>query len=242
MENKNELERAKEGRTTAESARKFQIEQAGAAESRGLQQKTLEETQRGKKVTESQAEKEFVLSEEKFEEDNRLFGLDYAIKQREVAVKEIEAAAKAGVTQGFTPETGQALQLVNEILPNAKELSGLIRIGKFTGSAEKLKQLVSNLSVNARKLIKGQGQVSDYEAKVLADSTNALGQGYFSGRLSEKNFEYELKRIRGVLNSNAGMAVSVRVTDPSTGEVKQGPLSRDDIFDAASQGYIVEYD
>jgi len=228
---------AKDYRTEAESRRRFGIEQSGAAAGRAQTQRAFEETQRQNQEAIRQADR-------KFEEDKRQFGLDYAIKQRQVAVSELEAKIKADEkagSQGITPETGAALQLVNELIPKSSELAGLVRTGRFTGSADKLKQLISNLSVNARKLIKGQGQVSDYEAKVLADSTNALGSGYFSGKLSEGYFEQELKKIRGVINANAGQQVSVKVTDHGSGQSKIGNLGREDIFDAASKGFIIEY-
>ena len=219
---------SKDIRTETESRRRFGVEQAGAGEGRSIQRESLAQQK-------SNADRQF-------EEDNRQFGLDYAIKQRQTAVQELEAATKAaeGKTTGFTPETGAALQLINEILPEASKISGIYR-NPFSGTAEKMKQLTANLAVNARKLIKGQGQVSDYEAKILQQSASSLSGGYFSGKLSEGFVEQELKKLRGVINSNAGLEVSVKVTDPNSGQSKVGALGRDDIFDAASKGFIVEY-
>ena len=237
------LERSDKAKADAESARRFGVEQAGAAETRGLA------------ATKESREK--AEDERTFAENQRQFGLDYAIKQRQstiqerqttaterqagVAEREVAVKEAAGVTTGITSETGQALQLVNELLPRVDEISGLIRTGKFTGSNAKLQQLTSTLSLNARKLIKGTGTVSDFEARMLQETATALDSGYFSGRMSNNYIEGELKRIRGVLNANAGQQVMVKITNPNTNEIKQGNLGRDDIFSAASQGFIIEY-
>lgn len=232
-----ETGQAKDIRTEAESARRFGVET-------DLSKQKLAEDKR-------RADLEYAVSEKKFAEDQRRYGLDYALKAREVAVKEKEAATsalKAGAEAGtigngtITPESGSALQLINEIIPKAGEISGIIRSGRFTGTSDKLQQLTSNLSVNARKLIKGQGAVSDFEAKILQDSTNALGSGYLSGKMSQTYIEQELKKIRGVINANAGLPVVVSVTDPQSGQVKRGELYRNDIYDAASKGYIIKYE
>ena len=135
-------------------------------------------------------------------------------------------------------EAADSISLINELIPKTREISGVFRTGRVTGSYDKLKQLTSKLALGARKLIKGSGTVSDYEAKVLSDSTNSLG----GARLSEKFIEQELKKIRGVLRSNAGENVDIKIIDPQTGQlIDEGPLNREDIADASIQGYIIEY-
>lgn len=213
---------AQKQREEAESARRFGVEQAGAAETRGL--------------AKTKVEQDKATTDRQFEEDKRQFGLDYAIKQREAAVKELEVSQK-GETTGITPAIGSALQVVNDLLPRVSSIAGVFRTGALTGDKAKLDQLISQLSLNARGLIKGSGAISDFEAQTLEKSASALS----GSRLSENFIDQELRKIRGTLNANAGLSVQVRVTDPQSGQTKDGSLDRNAIFDAASQGYQIEY-
>jgi hypothetical protein len=57
--------------------------------------------------------------------------------------------------------------------------------------AEKINYLKNNLAVLARGKIKGQGQVSDFEGKMLRDATTML-----STNLKKSDFDREMKRLR----------------------------------------------
>ncbi|MBI5732634.1 hypothetical protein HY967_01600 [Candidatus Jorgensenbacteria bacterium] len=245
------LSRLQAARTASLEASKFKLERTAdqLKIEREASQKAKEEAESARRfgittgLTEKTQAQSKLEADRKFEEDKRQFGLDYAIKQREIAVKERETAIKeteAKGATGVTPEAGSALQLISEILPNAKAVSGAFQTGMIPFTAgkvtkNKLNQLNAILAIGARKLIKGQGQVSDYEAKILQQSTNALSSG-----LSESAFAEELKRMRGILNANAGFPVMVQIVQNGK-VVDEGTLSREDIFDAASKGYQIKY-
>jgi hypothetical protein len=61
--------------------------------------------------------------------------------------------------------------------------------------AQKVNNLKNRLSLEERSKMKGQGQISDFEGKMLAQSVSIL-----STNLRKEDFEKELDRIRDVLN------------------------------------------
>jgi len=187
-----------------------------------------------------QSESATKLAQDKFAEDKRQFGLEYAIKQSQLAIDK-QKAGGAQVPGQIDATTGSALQLVNSILPKAGTISGKFQSGviPFTAGSQTKRdydQLKNVLALGARQLIKGSGAISDYEARMLQDSTNAL-----SRLTSEKDFSQALKNVSGVLRSNAGLPTTVRILQNGK-EVDSGPLTREDIYDAAAQGYQIVYE
>lgn len=101
----------------------------------------------------------------------------------------------------------EALTLVDEIL---KRDTGAItgvknQFKKVTGEYQYTKSLVdqlkSKLSLEARSLLKGSGNISDIEVQMLTDSVAALGtdkNGNYN--LSNIDFKNELLKIRGALS------------------------------------------
>lgn len=73
-------------------------------------------------------------------------------------------------------------------------------------------QLRSRLSVDAREKMKGTGQISDYESKMLEKSVSALNTN-----LTNEDFEKELRKIRGILSGD-GTGNTVDLIDKYWGE------------------------
>jgi hypothetical protein len=115
-------------------------------------------------------------------------------------------------------------------------LSNLIPGSEGSGVKAKFNQLINTLALSARSLVKGSGAISDKETEMLKSSATLLKEG-----LSKEATISELKKIRGILNSNAGNMVSVRVLSNGQ-EIDAGQLSREDIYSAISQGYQIIYE
>ena len=125
----------------------------------------------------------------------------------------------------YNPETGtyeapkvsqekqDTIALVDELLGrDTGAVTGVPNVLKYlTGENQYTKnlidQLVKKLSVDARQKLKGSGQISDYEAKMLEKSVSALRTN-----LSNKDFVTELMKIRSAL----------------AGETSQSNLTQDD--------------
>lgn len=139
------------------------------------------------------------------------------------------------------------LQLVNDILSNPNDLYYAVGFGQYNPAnlvpgfgpnltKNRIEQLKSLLSLDARQKLKGSGAVSDFEAKTLERSTNALG-----ANITPKQAEQELKRIRGVFQTASGGQATVVITDRKTGQKKIGLADRATIDSAIASGYDVQY-
>lgn len=168
------------------------------------------------------------------------------IQKGEASITNVPAALRTAVANGlsqsprFKEEALANLQIVNEILKNPKAISGIIQTGSipFTKGAttkNQYEQLKGLLALDSRDKLKGSGAISDFESKTLAQAASSLGRNQ-----GEKDFENNLKKIRGVFQTAAGMPAEVKVTNQN-GEVDEGQLTRDEINDAISQGFTVEY-
>ncbi len=155
----------------------------------------------------------------------------------------LAAAEKLG--QQVSPEQKSVMmsnvQIVDKILEGEQyeNISGMMQTGviPFTAGKQTAKlynQLVGITKLDKRQMLKGQGQISDFEFKVLGDAANALTR-----LSSEEDFKKNLLKIKGVFMTAAGEATQVKVF--KGGQSKTGLLTRDEITDAISQGYIVEY-
>lgn len=223
LDKKSEVARteAKDIRTEAESARRFGFEQKGRESTQSLQEKTFDLTQR------------------KFNEDVRQFGITSAQKNREIAIDEAKAAAeKAGKTDASAMLSN--VQLVNDIIGNAGAISGPIQTGSipFTaGSTTKnqYEQLKGILALDKRTLLKGSGQISDYESRVLDRAASDLGRNQ-----TESDFKKSLQKVRGVFTTAAGLEADVKVTSPS-GEVIVSTATRAEIDQLIREGNKVDY-
>jgi len=225
------LDRADRTVTRETDASKFTIERA---DKRFEQDLALKKTE----IAQLNAEREYALSEKKFDEDRRQFGLEHALKSREVAIKESE---KTGTTVQAKGAVLDNLSLVNEILKNPGAISGILQTGSipFTAGAtteNQYKQLKAILSLENRQKLKGSGAISDFEARTLEAASSALGRN-----LSESAFKTELNKIKGVFTTSAGLDATVKLTDPKSGKSEVLSAGRLGIEQAIRDGLTVEY-
>lgn len=225
------LDRADRTVTRETDASKFTIERA---DKRFEQDLALKKTE----IAQLNAEREYALSEKKFDEDRRQFGLEHALKSREVAIKESE---KTGTTVQAKGAVLDNLSLVNEILKNPGAISGILQTGSipFTAGAttkNQYKQLKAILSLENRQKLKGSGAISDFEARTLEAASSALGRN-----LGESAFKTELNKIKGVFTTSAGLDATVKLTDPKSGKSEVLSAGRLGIEQAIRDGLTVEY-
>lgn len=95
--------------------------------------------------------------------------------------------------------------------------------------------LISNLALAARGQLKGQGQISDFEGKMLRDAQTAL-----KINMTPEQARQELIKVRGAIMTSSGLAAPVKITAPD-GSVKYGDADQGTITGAISAGYKVEY-
>lgn len=145
-----------------------------------------------------QAQKELDVSRTKRQED-----YEFEQANPKVSTAKEEAEIKEIKQKELEAEKGKNLtkSLVDELLGrDTGAVTGLRNPLKFlTGDAQYtknlLKQLKSKLSLEGRQQLKGTGQISDFEAKMLEDSASALNTN-----LSNKDFVRELSKIKAILS------------------------------------------
>lgn len=196
---------------TTESARRFGIEQAGSADTRAL-------------------------AEKKFAQDAKQFGMEYALKKRELSIKESEASLKANEGK-MTTAMSQDLQdkakniqtliddpyLKTAVGPNALARTSL-KTG-FTGGRQNfvggVKQLTSKETLDTLITLKAKGgtlgALSDQERLMLQNAAtkigewemkeNGIGQGFYN--VDEASFKKELGTLKMLTEralTNAGVS------------------------------------
>lgn len=206
----------KDVRTDAESARRFGVEQKGKEEERTFGKEKFATEQA---ATKAKLEEDRRQVDRKFEEEKRQFGLEYAIKQREASVKELEAKTKArGEAGAITPYRQEKLvrtvQSVDELLVKAIRNPGIfgrtaalpiprsMRSDAFRNFEAELTTLKSNIFSGeltamreASKTGGAVGNVSDKEGEKLE---NALGALYMDQ--GPENIRDQLQKIKDSIN------------------------------------------
>ena len=99
-----------------------------------------------------------------------------------------------------------------------------------------IKQLQGNLSLESREKLKGSGAISDFEFRVLQQAASA-----FAKNLSNEDSRKELRKIKGVMSTAAGLPATVRIKDPTTGTFEEIEATREGIDQAIIDGMLVEY-
>ncbi len=173
------------------------------------------------------------------------------VKSGEMTIAQVPAAKRGDVLtaveslgQQVSPEQKAVLmnnvQITDSILNNYKAISGIaggIAAVPFTEgwqTAKEFDQLMGNLKLDKRQMLKGSGTISDFEFKILGEAATAINR-----LSSEEDFKKQLTKIKGAFTTAAGEKAQVKVS--KGGQSKTGLLGRDEITDAIAQGYIVEY-
>jgi hypothetical protein len=126
--------------------------------------------------------------------------------------------------------------------PQLENISGITDqfAGGLFGQAKTAKtqynQIVGALQLAKAGQIKGQGQISDYERKVLKEASAAVDRG-----MNDEEFRAALVKLRGVLQTSSGMEAKVQITDPSTGQSDTQNLTTEEINGFIRDGAIIKY-
>lgn len=134
---------------------------------------------------------------------------------------------------------------LNQLLLNPKlsYISGFVDksgISSLWGEAATAKALYNQINskvqlIGTAELAKGQGAISDYERSLFANAATSANRG-----LSDAEFRKELINLRGALSLASGLTVSMKLTDPKTGESRTYDLDRDGVIAAERSGLLVE--
>lgn len=150
-------------------------------------------------------------------------------------------------TRQNSAKSGQNLDIVNNINtllsnPGASEISGPIDqfLGGYAGTAKDAKTtynyIKDNLAlIKAQTALKGQGQISDFERKILDNASSAISRGQ-----DDESFKNALIQVKGALLSSSGVPTSVEVTD-SRGNKTTQSLDTNGIRDAIRNGATIKY-
>lgn len=126
--------------------------------------------------------------------------------------------------------------------PSLSHISGFSDqlLGGMFGQAKVAKtqynQILGTIQLAKAGQIKGQGQISDYERKVLKEASGAIDRG-----MSDDDFRKALVKLRGVLQTSSGLPAKVKVIDPATGESDIQNLDTNEINGFIQDGAIIEY-
>lgn len=219
------LARIQAKRQSALEASKFSLERADKAlenkRSSETEASTLAEKKREFDSTQEQSKNQFdlnyKLSKDKFDQDTKQFGMQYALDKQKLA---IEQAKATGDPAGATALRDNALTSAKALLTKFKSGQGTSAVGKSgafnsfgyglipgTQRADFIVQynnLKSLLSLENIKYLKGQGQVSDAERRLLEQASAKLNTSQ-----SEAEFEQSLQDVI----SSFGTASSVSAND-----------------------------
>lgn len=191
------------------------------------------------------------LANKKFAEDQRQFGLDYALKQKELGIKQQEANQKSGevtaTAQAANDTATGSINLINNLLsnPGVNKISGIIqgglKLGNLGGADAQLarnqyNQVKGLLSLENRSKLKGQGAVSDFEGKMLESAASSLGRN-----LSDEEFVRQLKQVKGAIATSHGQYAEVLIIDPKTKQSQIISSNSQGIAQAIRDGLRVEY-
>lgn len=132
---------------------------------------------------------------------------------------------------------------LNDLLENTKlsKISGFFgqAFGGISGAAKTAKtdfdQVKSKLELTAAALLKGQGQVSNFERDILQKASSNLNRG-----LADDEFRQRLVQLKGVFQNTSGLPAMVKISFPD-GRVLYNEATTDQINQAIMDGGRVEY-
>ncbi len=125
--------------------------------------------------------------------------LELQIKAKEAGMKFDPESMSLDTDTSVSNEKQQLINDIDEVMGRdigaMTGLPNLFKIGQNITTKAKVEQIKSKLGLEARKKLKGSGQISDYEMKILEKSVGALNY-----RMKDADFKAELEKIRGVLS------------------------------------------
>ncbi len=125
--------------------------------------------------------------------------------------KEAEAYMKmltAGQTLagGAGTEVDETIDLIDQVsarplgpVTGAMQLESMVQGTQAFGTKRLIQQIKDKLALAARGQLKGQGQISNFEADMLRNAVTALDSG-----MGEEDFKAEMAKVRGILDKKRG--------------------------------------
>jgi hypothetical protein len=178
--------------------------------------------------------------------------ITYMQKNPNASITDVPQALRNQVVQGLanSPETTDAKQLetvnkIQDILADPafnstfgfqSTLNRMLPGSPQYKLAADINNLTQNLALAARGQLKGQGQVSDFEGKMLRDAQTAL-----KFNMTPEQARQELIKVQGAIRTSSGLTAAVRITDPNTGESQDLNADQAGISKAIAQGFRVQY-
>lgn len=127
--------------------------------------------------------------------------LELQIKAKEAGMNFNPATMGLDTETTVSKEKQQLISDIDEVL--GRDVGALVgfpnlfKIGENITTKAKIEQIKGKLGLDARKALKGSGQISDYEMKILEKSVGALNYS-----MSNKDFVAELQKIKGILSGD----------------------------------------
>lgn len=199
-------------------------------------------------LNKSKVAQDKIESDRKFEEDKREYGLDYALKAKQVAIDQQKAdqsnPSSTTATAANDASAASSINLINTLLNNSSigaisgvpALTALLPGTNAQLAKNQYSQIKGLLSLENRSKLKGQGAVSDFEGKVLESAASSLGRN-----LSDNDFKRQLKQVRGSIATSHGQTADVLLTDPATGKSQVVTTNSAGIAQAIKDGLLAEY-
>lgn len=173
--------------------------------------------------------------------------LDRAYKQAQIndIYSNMSPATNSMITPGtIDTETASRVNDINNVLQNPYFDSAFGVTGLFSGIVpgspvitvrSQIQQVIDTAALAARGKLKGQGTVSDFEGKMLANAQTALK---FTQNANDAR--KELAKIRGAITTSSGGKAPVLIIAPN-GQTKEGMANSQEITEAINNGYVVQY-
>lgn len=150
-------------------------------------------------------------------------------------------------TRQNSSKSGQNLDLVNNINtllsnPDLASISGPLdqftggQLGNAKDAKTTYNYIKDNLAlIKAQTALKGQGQISDFERKILDNASSVVSRGQ-----GDDNFKNSLIQVKGALLSSSGIPTPVQVTNKDGNKTIQ-QLDTNGIRDAIRNGSTIKY-
>ncbi len=174
------------------------------------------------------ADRDYNLEQQKTTGVQGLLTLRKTLADAGVSTAQVDAELRKSGINPMSDEQGQSngelLGIIGDLKKRGTQnitgrLGGDINLDFFdkdaTNKRALVEQLKSKLSLNARKLLKGGGSISDAEQDMLKKSVSALDY-----KMDDKDFQRELTKIEGILSKAQGGGEKAKVGNYVIEEIK----------------------
>ena len=173
--------------------------------------------------------------------DNLLKEAQVANYYQNIAESKAKISSTTGQTQSDAPARINSINLaLND--PNFSSVFGIkgLIAPRIPGSAAvqtkaNIDQIIETAALASRGQLKGQGQISDFEGKMLRQAVASLNY-----KSSPEDAKQALIKLRGAIATSSGLPAAVKITDKN-GNSSILQSTQDGIKKAINDGLTVEY-